>query len=50
MVDLQEQLAAVNDRITSGVVVPEDEYQCAPIKQVRSAFNDDVDFAWERII
>jgi hypothetical protein len=49
MVDLQEQLVAVNDRIMSGVVVSEDEWTTLrqSANRLGSAFNDDVDFAWE---
>jgi hypothetical protein len=49
MVDLQEQLAAVNERIMSGVVVSEDEWTTLRqlANRLGSAFNDDVDFAWE---
>jgi cadmium resistance protein CadD (predicted permease) len=49
MVDLQEQLAAVNERIMSGLVVSEDEWTTLRqlANRLGSAFNDDVDFAWE---
>jgi hypothetical protein len=52
MVDLQEQLAAVNERIMSGVVVSEDDWTTVRqlANRLGSAFNDDVDFAWENEI
>jgi hypothetical protein len=52
MVDLQEQLAAVNERIMSGVVVSEEEWTTVRklANRLGSTFNDDVDFAWENEI
>jgi cadmium resistance protein CadD (predicted permease) len=49
MVDLQEELAAVNDRIISGVAVSEEEWMSVRdlIGTLGSTFHDDVDFAWE---
>jgi hypothetical protein len=49
MVDLQEELAAVNERIMTGVAVSEDEWTSVRnlIGTLGSTFRDDVDFAWE---
>jgi hypothetical protein len=49
MVDLQEELAAVNDRIISGAAVSEEEWTSVRdlIGVLGSTFRDDVDFAWE---
>jgi hypothetical protein len=49
MFDLQEQLAKVNDRIMSGVVVSEDDWTTVRklANRLGSTFNDHVDFAWE---
>jgi hypothetical protein len=49
MVDLQEELTAVNDHIMSGVAVSEQEWTSVRelIGTLGSTFHDDVDFAWE---
>jgi cadmium resistance protein CadD (predicted permease) len=49
MVDLQEQLAVVNDRIMSGVVVSEEGWTSVRrlANRLVSTLNDDVDFSWE---
>jgi hypothetical protein len=49
MVDLQEELTAVNNRIMSGVAVSEEEWTSVRdlIGTLGSTFHDDVDFAWE---
>jgi hypothetical protein len=49
MVDLQEQLAVVNDRIMSGVVVSEEGWTTVRrlANRLVSTLNDDVDFSWE---
>jgi hypothetical protein len=52
MVDLQAELAAVNDRIMSGGAVSEEEWTSVRelIGMLGSTFHDDVDFAWENNI
>jgi hypothetical protein len=49
MVDLQQQLAAVNSRIMSGIAVAEEEWNTVRkmSSKLGSTFNDDVDFAWD---
>jgi hypothetical protein len=49
MVDLQEQLLAVNGRIMSGLAVSEDEWIAVRelTSKLGATFKDDVDFAWE---
>jgi hypothetical protein len=49
MVDLQQQLAAVNSRIMSGIAVSEEEWNTVRkmSSKLGSTFNDDVDFAWD---
>jgi hypothetical protein len=49
MVELQEELTAVNDHIMSGVAVSEEEWISVRglIGTLGSTFHDDVDFAWE---
>jgi hypothetical protein len=47
MVDLQAELAAVNDRIMSGVAVSEEEW--TSVREFIGMFHDDVDFACGRI-
>jgi hypothetical protein len=50
MIKLQEELSAVNDHITSGVAVSEEEWTSVRelIGTLGSTFHDDVDFAWEK--
>jgi hypothetical protein len=49
MVDLQEQLSAINSRIMSGIAVSEEEWNTVRklSSKLGSTFNDDVDFAWD---
>jgi hypothetical protein len=49
MVDLQEQLVAVNGRIMSGLAVSERDWIAVRelTSKLGATFNDDVDFAWE---
>jgi hypothetical protein len=49
MVDLQEQLLAVNGRIMSGLAVSEEEWIAVRelTSKLGATFNDDVDFTWE---
>jgi hypothetical protein len=49
MVDLQEQLLAVNGRIMSGIAVSEEEWIAVRelTSKLGATFNDEVNFAWE---
>jgi hypothetical protein len=49
MVELQEQLSAINSRIMSGIAVSEEEWNTVRTmsSKLGSTFNDDVDFAWD---
>ena len=51
MLNLQEQLSRVNERIISGMTVPEDDWEAVRRlnRKLATAFSEDVEFEWEQL-